>query len=342
MFKKLLLVFFAIALSAIFIPKQLWAQDAQSKDAAMESELLTQNEPREQDALSQDSGAEDTDDTFRRGLRRAITEEAPEEEELPFAIQSYAKYMPKKTVKGADGKVGIIDTSTEWGYQFKAFNKMPVEFAIESQYVGIDNSTSVNLPARLTNLTAKVDITLPFFWDKTYLRLGVSPGFFNDDWSASSESFRIPSRSFVIYQPSKELTFILGAAFFPRYEGSWVVPVGGVIYKPNDKLTFNLVPCEPDITYSLNDKIDLFVKGEWYSDEFIVKNNITSNNIDTVVLEYNHVLYGAGIAYNLNKNVDIQLSGGFVGNRSLKYRDSLGKVSLKNGYYSECRVDIAL
>jgi len=346
MFKKSLAVLFAAAFLFTLVKAEARAEVSQSKDAAMELQLLAQNDSgnleSEQPAdLSQSSDGSD-DTSYRRGLRRAITEESPEEEKLPLTIETYGKFMPKTTVKGADGKVGLVDTSTELGYEFKVFEKMPVEVALETQYVGIDNSTPTNLPARLTNISTKIDVTLPFFMDKTYLRLGVSPGFFSDDWNTSSESFRIPSRSFVIYQPSKEWTFILGAAFFPRYEGSLIVPVGGLIYKPNDKLTFNLVPSEPTITYSLNDKLDLFLKGEWSSDEFAVKNNITSNDLNEVVLQYKQVLYGAGIAYDICKNVNIQLSGGFVGNRALKYRDSLGKVSLKDGYYSECRVDIAI
>jgi len=61
------------------------------------------------------------------------------------------------------------------------------------------------------------------------------------------------------------------------------------------------------------------------------------------VLEYNEMHLGTGVKYQVNKNIQSSISGGFIFNRSIKYKDDdLGKVSLKNGLYTELRVNISI
>jgi hypothetical protein len=48
---------------------------------------------------------------------------------------------------------------------------------------------------------------------------------------------------------------------------------------------------------------------------------------------------GGGLKYSLNKFIDTSLSVGGMFNRTLKYRDSLGKVNIQNCLYTEFRVE---
>jgi hypothetical protein len=121
----------------------------------------------------------------------------------------------------------------------------------------------------------------------------------------------------------------------PGYEEQ-LAPIAGVIYKPNDKLTFNLVPTRPTITYALNDKVTLFGEGGLSGGEF----KITKDDLKGLTLAYNEIHMGGGIQYKINKFIQSSLSVGGMFDRSLKYRDSLGKVTIKDGLYTEFRVEI--
>lgn len=271
---------------------------------------------------------------FRRKPEHLITEE----EEAPQNIYTYIRYMPERKVKAQEGKVTLIDSDMEYSYNFKAFDKLPVGFSIDQRYMSIKNSTAVELPARLVGLSTGLEATLPFFnFDKTYFRVAVYPSFYGDDWNFPSSSFRMPVHTFLIYQPSEKATFVLGVAVYPDYENV-VWPIAGLIYKASDRLTFNLIPKEPNISYMLNDKITLFAEGDISCDEF----EVTKDDLKNVVLQYKETHAGAGIKYKFNKFVYSSISVGGVFNRSLKYRDSLGKVDIKSGLYTEFRLEIKI
>jgi len=256
-----------------------------------------------------------------------------------MAMDSYFRYMPSRKVDTQSGKVEIIEADNEYSYEFKASDKLPIKFSLDNRYIGIENTTSVELPAHLVGLTTDIETTLPFFTvNNTYLRLGISPSFYGDDWDFSASSFRIPVRSFLIYRPNNQWTFLAGLAVYPDFENE-VFPILGFIYKPNDRLTFNIVPKRPNISYLLNNRVTLFAEGGNSFDEF----EVTQNNLKNVVLRYQETHLGAGIKYKVNKYIQSSIYAGGIFNRSLKYRDSnLGKVNIKDGLYTELRVEIKI
>lgn len=254
-------------------------------------------------------------------------------------VDSYFRYIPSRTVEAQSGRIEILQSESQYSYEFKAFGKLPLKFFLGNEYIGIENTTGVKLPAHLVGLISDIETTLPFFSvDKTYLRLGLSPSFYGQDWTSRSSAFRIPSRTYLIYQPSEKWKFLFGVAFYPDFENE-VLPILGFIYQPNDKLTFKITPKRPNISYDINDKITLFAEGGSAFSEF----EVNKDNFRDVVLRYRQTHLGAGIKYKLNRFIESSLSCGGIFGRSLKYRDdSLGKVNIKNSVYTEIRLEIKI
>lgn len=272
---------------------------------------------------------------YRQELGHVVT---IKEDEFLWELDTYARYLPSRGAYAQSGKVAIADSASELSYDAKLFGELPVEFAIGSRYIGINNTTSVELPSRLTQVSFGAETTLPFLFDKTYFTVGLAPTFYTDDWNFNSSSFRIPQRYFFIYQANQKLAFICGIEVIPDFDDP-VSPILGFIYKPNDKITFNITPSKPEITYALNDKLSLLLEGDMSSEEF----EVTKDNMKNVILEYNEMHLGGGFRYQVNKNIQSSFSTGYIFNRSLKYRDDdLGKVSIKDGVYTEFRIDISI
>jgi len=253
-------------------------------------------------------------------------------------MESSVKYEPRSGAKAQQGSIEIIMSDYLYKYGFKAFGKLPVELSLYNRYTGIDSKVSaVNLPARLIELSTGIEATLPFFnFNKTYFRVGVEPSFYSDTWDFPASSFRIPSYYYAIYQPDPKWTFLCGVAVSP-YTQDPVLPVLGVIYKPNDRLAFNIVPRRPNITYALTDKISIFGEGSFaVNNEYEVKFDDTR----TAVLRYYETYLGGGIGYKPNKFIQTSLSVGGNFRRRLTYGDSLGKVDIKDGMYTEFRIEI--
>jgi hypothetical protein len=276
----------------------------------------------------------------QRLWQRVTSEEAEGEGARPSELDTVVTFIPSRGAKSQSGKVGLIETQSEYSYDLKAFGKLPVEISIGENYIGIDNTTKVTLPSRLTAFAFGANILLPFFkLDKTYLRIGAAPSFATNNWSFASNAFRIPINTILIYHPNEQFTGILGVHITPSSVESRVSPIVGVIYKPNDKITYNLVGPQPNITYMVNKKLGFFAEGKIFDQEFVV----TKDNIKNVVLIFKEYLLGGGVLYKINNFAETSLSVGGVFSRYLKYRDEsdYGKVSINNGLYTEFRLDLS-
>ncbi|MDD5432697.1 MAG: hypothetical protein PHO70_06930 [Candidatus Omnitrophica bacterium] len=340
MFGRKLFVGFFVALF-LFSFSYVLAEPAErviAKDDAITLAMseATQSKVQEEE-LSEDSGQR----SYRQQLKTIIKEETESEEAaMPQEVDSYVRFIPKKTVKAMDGKVGITNAATEYSYDWKAFGKIPVEFALGSGYIGINESVQqVSLPSQLTRLSMGAEVTLPVLVvDKTYVRFGLSPTFLADGWDYAAADFRLLGRCFLINQPNDKWVFIAGVAVFPETKNR-IVPIAGFIYKPNDKLTFNIMPDRPYVSYLLNKKLTVFVEGGSAGGEYVVD---MDNQHTNVKLDYNELHAGLGLKYKVNKFAECSLSSGSVFNHNLEYRESLGKVAIKNGMYTEFRVDLRI
>jgi hypothetical protein len=168
------------------------------------------------------------------------------------------------------GKIAVTEAASDYSYQARAFGRFPVEFYLDTKYIGLDETAPVSLPTQLTELVIGLEATVPFFnFKNTYFRMSAAPSFLGDSWNFESSDFRIPSHYIVIWQPDNKWTWVYGAAYTPDFESKFF-PILGFIYKPNDKLTFNIIPQRPNITYAFNDQATLFVEGDLSSGEYEV------------------------------------------------------------------------
>lgn len=253
-------------------------------------------------------------------------------------IDSYVRYLPSRSTESQSGKVQITESEFKYDYQFKAFNQLPIELLVKSQYIGINNSTAFDLPAHLTGVTTGIETAVPLFnIEKAYFHVDVRPSFFSDEWTFRSSDFRIPSRYSVIYKLNDRWIFIGGVAVYPRYQDS-VAPIVGFIYKASDKLTFDMVPERYNVSYALTDKSTLFIEGGDSFNEF----NVTRDNTKNVILRYTEAHLGGGIRHKINRYIEASLSAGEIFDNKLKYRDTGEKIKLKNCPYIEFRIQIKI
>jgi len=256
-----------------------------------------------------------------------------------FESESYVKYIPSRKEENGSGKISIVEASSEQSLELKTFKDLPVNLTINTKYIGMNEATDLHFPGYLTTAGVDIETTVPFFdIDKTFLRLGANPSFYSDTWDFSVASFRLPLRTIFIYQPNSTLTFLTGVAFYPDFENKFY-PILGFIYKPNDRLTFNITSENPSITYALNNKTDLFVEANAYLDEEF---NTTRDRVKDVVLEYREISLGGGISHKFNSHITASFSVGDAINRVIKYKNSPDVIKIRDGAYMELKFDIKM
>lgn len=270
-------------------------------------------------------------------LSGAAYAEIPPAEEVNNRVEAdvYARYLPSRRVEAQPGKVTVVDEGSTFSCEFKAGGVLPVKFSLGERYIGIKNNSPVDLPAHLTAVTTDIETTFPLSGlDKTFVRFGAGPSFFGEDWNVSASSLRIPFRAVLIYRPDQAWTWLAGVAVCPGFERK-AISLFGVIFKPNDTWTFHLVPDRPRILYRLTGRMKLFVEGGGSFGEY----EVTKDNLKNVVLQYKEFHLGGGIKYKINEYFESSCSIGEMFNRRFQYRDSLGKVGVKDGLYTEVRLE---
>jgi len=276
---------------------------------------------------------------YRQKLSSDIVAVEQKEEEFKNEVDSYVRFIPGRSLSSQPGKISVIESAAEYNYNFKPFDQLPIQLGVGTGNVNIntDDAVPVSLPTQLAGVTFGAETTVPCFkLDKTYLRFGIMPSFYSDNWNFKANSFNLSSVAMIIYQPNKMLTLIAGFASLPGFEDP-ILPIVGLIYKPNDKLTFNLIPDRPNISYCLTDRFTVFVEGNTSGGEY----KVTKDGLKAT-LSYNELHAGAGMKFKVNKYIDASLSAGRLFNHYLKYRDSLGKVNIKDSLYSEFRIEMRI
>lgn len=107
-----------------------------------------------------------------------------------------------------------------------------------------------DLPPRLNDVAIDFHV-FRVFGNHWIADLAVQPGLHADDHSfGSSEALRFTGRAVGVYAPTVDVKYALGVTYL---DGGWnkVVPVAGVIYKPNDDTEYELIFPTPRVSWRL-------------------------------------------------------------------------------------------
>ena len=110
----------------------------------------------------------------------------------------------------------------------------------------LDGPVSRDLPARV------FDSYVQFRWYHAFgprwaTSLAVTPGVYSDYEQQTDEAFRLTGNGVAIWTWSPAFKLVLGVAYLDR-DDLRVLPVGGVIWKPNEEVKFELAVPRPKIS----------------------------------------------------------------------------------------------
>ena len=245
-------------------------------------------------------------------------------------IQS--RHIYSSDIEATDGDIDITSTKFDLTYKFKAAGELPVDISLDVGHKDINADTSVDLPSHLGSrrLGLSTKFPVPFVSDdRFFMGIDILPTLNTDNWDWRSGAFRIPFRSYLIFKESDDLILVGGVSVRPEYERE-VIPVIGLIYRPNDRLSFNFASDDPNISYKLNDVTLLRWELQYVFDEY----EVTRGTQEGVVLQYQEISSGFGIEHQFNETFKGAVSAGGVFNRQLEYKDDVGKVAPETGFYT--------
>ncbi len=162
-----------------------------------------------------------------------------------------SRHVYTSDVEATDAKIAVTRTEVDGKYAFKLFEELPVEVSLGVGHIDINEDDPVDLPSRLESrrLGFSTKFPAPLIGDDHYfVGVDVFPTLNTDDWEWEAGAFRVPFRAYLIFKESDDFILVGGVSVRPEYDNA-VLPVLGLIYRPNERLSFNLAQDHPNITY---------------------------------------------------------------------------------------------
>jgi hypothetical protein len=233
--------------------------------------------------------------------------------------------MPFSAVKDGGDRFGewAVDLGWKW---VAPLSPSPVRFSFEQQYdlrlltgpsspVG---SYPYNLPGSLQRVGWDFELktAVPGAWNAV---VAFTPSIDSDfQKSLTKQAFNWDGRAALLYEPSREITVILGAVFWDRLHER-ILPWAGVIYRPNQYWQYDLTFPQARVSFFMWDewgfKTSLYARVEYHSEAYQMWNPVADTR-DRVEMDDWRFMIG------VNKDrgeFDYFIEGGWIFGRHNNY-----------------------
>jgi hypothetical protein len=182
------------------------------------------------------------------------------------------------------------------------------------------SGTSAPVPDHLQSVAAIIGVDY-MHNDDVGAFIQIKPGIYTQD-DFDSAAFDAPitmGRIFVLQEDHLYMFVGVNAAFlrgrFP------VIPLGGLIWEPNDQWKVVGMLPEPRVIYSPNDKWDFWAGGEFAGGSFRTdrNNTIVPAQLNGAQVDYSEYRAGGGLIYSPCNNVSLDLGGGYAIQREFDF-----------------------
>lgn len=278
-----------------------------------------------------------------RGVDKNVTRSLGTEEPVPlnlFQVDSSYVFSSKFDTTQFGGSSGRPERSygrqDEYHLDASYARRIPLGAFDNRLYLKLGASyerfdfgkTTAPLPTTLQSATGTIGLEY-IVQGRPAVYFETSPGvFFSDPDDITAGSFDSPTVLAVSFPVTKTVFGIAGVrgSLLSRYP---VLPVGGLVWLITQKLRLEAIPPEPRLIYSFGEKLDVFAGAELLGNAYRRDKNDRARPQDrrynNGVIDYSEVRVGAGLTWTPVKQLDIDLTGGYVINRDFNYYRGPGK-----------------
>lgn len=257
--------------------------------------------------LAASAGTEDTS----KGVTG--TPQVTETEQVPLDIfKSEHSYVFESDLNhgGSVGKQDEIQNEFEYGHRIHLSGNFYAHVGLA--YDRFDfGSTSGPVPNHLQSAAGVIGVDYLHGSDVGAF-IQARPGFYTEnDFDYSSVDVPLTAGGVITLQPDKLYVFVGAYAAFLR--GSFpVLPLAGVVWKPNDHIQlFGILP-EPKLIYSPIKNLDFYVGAELSGGSYRTddNNSIRPHKLSGAQVDFTDYRASAGVAYAVNKSFTVDLGAG--------------------------------
>jgi hypothetical protein len=181
-----------------------------------------------------------------------------------------------------------------------------------------------DLPGQVYDISLEARSYLPL-GERWLMELALAPGLFSD-FRSTDDAFRIVARAVGYYKHSETVRLAIGGTYLDREDISWL-PIGGVIWIPNEDWRYELMFPRPRIAHRYYVKGErerwVYVLGELGGGSWAIERAGGAADIGT----YRDIRLLLGVEFKQGEGHSWLLEAGYAFARELEYRSGLGDYS---------------
>ncbi len=226
--------------------------------------------------------------------------------------------LPSSDLQNIPADAGITDYRLKAVRNIKIDNRLTVNVGGGYGLKNIDASASAALPQDLHALFIEAGANYRIN-DRAFATLKMTPGFYSDFKDLGTDDLRMPILALGSYSFENGFTAIGGFIYRLGYHSNAFIPALGFSYQPNQYWRIDLIAPRPAVTYFASPQIQLYVAGDFASDEYELKDK----SLGAKVIKYRDYKAMAGLNYLPVPAIKLSTSVGYAFERKFEFYDAI-------------------
>jgi hypothetical protein len=232
-------------------------------------------------------------------------------------------YLPAADLHGIPGDAGISDYRLKISRKLKLDERLTLTLGGGYGLKHIDSAAALpqDLQALYVEAGGRYRIN-----DRSFAMVKLYPGVYSDFKDLGSDDLRMPVLALGGYSFDNGVSVVGGFIYRFGYHSGQLIPALGFSYQPDEHWRIDLIAPRPGVTYVASPRLQLFVAGDFASDEYELKDR----SLGAKAIRYSDYKAMVGADYLPLPAVKISASIGYAFERRFAFYD---------GNRSDLRVD---
>lgn len=227
-------------------------------------------------------------------------------------------YLPTADLHGLPGDVNISDYRVKLLRFIKPDDRLTLTLGGGYGLKHIEASPQAALPQDLHALFLEAGASYRIN-DRAFASIRLNPGFYSDFKALGDDDLRMPVLALGGYSFENGFSVVGGFIYRFGYHASQFIPALGFSYQPDQYWRIDLVAPRPAITYFASRQLQLFVAGDFASDEYELKDR----SLGAKAIKYSDYKAMAGFNYLPVPTVKLSTSVGYAFERRFAFYDAI-------------------
>jgi hypothetical protein len=233
-----------------------------------------------------------------------------------WSAQLSVGYLPAADIHMIPGTVEIADYRMKIARNLKLDDRLTLTLGGGYGLKHIDATFLADLPQDLHALYLDAAVRYRIN-DRAFASLKLSPGFYSDFKDLGSDDLRMPALALGGYSFDNGVTVVGGLLYRFGSRAKAFMPALGLSYQPNQSWKLDLVLPRPAVTYFASRQLQLFVAGDFTSDEY----ELQGRQFGAKAIKYSDIKAMVGVNYLPVPAVKISTAIGQTFNRKFVFYD---------------------